>query len=46
MYLTGALPAAEINEDTLDRMLGTFWVAVEESFQPALRIGFASRFKK
>jgi hypothetical protein len=46
VYLTGALPAAEVNEATLDRILGTFWVAVEDCFQPALRIGFASRFKK
>jgi len=46
VYLTGALPAPEINEAALDRVLGTVWVAVEESFQPALRIGFASRFKK
>lgn len=44
VYLIGALPLAALDEAELDRLLGSTWAYVERCFQPALRIGFASRF--
>ena len=44
ILLVGAVPAATVDDRELDRLLGTLWVAVEQYFQPALRIGFAGRF--
>ena len=44
IFLIGAIPATTVTEAELDRILGTIWAAVERYFQPALRIGFASRF--
>ena len=44
VLLVGAVPAATVDDRELDRLLGTLWVAVEQYFQPALRIGFAGRF--
>jgi len=44
VYLAGSLPVRAVNEAELDRILGSMWAAVERSFRPALRIGFASRF--
>jgi hypothetical protein len=34
-----------VSEDELDRILGSLYAWVEQFFRPALRIGFASRFK-
>ena len=45
MFLVGQLPLAAITEDELDRILGSMYAYVEQFFRPALRIGFASRFK-
>ncbi len=44
IILQGHLDRAMISEDELDRVLGSVYVWVEQFFQPALRIGFASRF--
>ncbi len=46
VYLVGAVPADTVDGHELDRLLGTVWEAVERCFQPALRIGFASRLKQ
>ena len=43
VFLVGAIPAATVDDDELDRILGTVWAAIERCFRPALRIGFASR---
>ena len=45
VYLSGQINSEVISSDTLDWVLGTIYKAVEECFQPALRLGFASRFK-
>ena len=45
VYLSGQINSEVINSDTLDWVLGTIYKAVEECFKPALRLGFASRFK-
>ncbi len=44
VFLVGQLGNESIDEVELDRILGSLYVYVEEYFQPALRIGFASRF--
>jgi len=45
VYLSGQINSEVISSDTLDWVLGTIYKAVEECFKPALRLGFASRFK-
>ncbi|MDZ7674477.1 MAG: YbjN domain-containing protein [Acidimicrobiales bacterium] len=45
IFLAGALPNHAIDPDELDRILGSVYVWVERFFRPALRIGFASRFR-
>jgi hypothetical protein len=44
VFLQGQLANAAIDEDELDRLLGSLYQWVEQFFRPALRIGFASRF--
>lgn len=44
VFLMGALPIAALDEEELDRVIGTVFATVEHCFRPALRIGFASRF--
>jgi Putative bacterial sensory transduction regulator len=44
LFLRGELPLAALNEEELDRVIGTMWATVEQCFRPLLRIGFASRF--
>ena len=45
VFLVGQLGNDCIDDDELDRVLGSIYVWVEQFFRPALRIGFASRFK-
>jgi hypothetical protein len=45
VFLRGELPVAGLDDAELDRALGTLYATVEQCFQPALRIGFASRFR-
>lgn len=44
IYLKGRLDLRHVDEAALDRVLGSVYAAIEQCFQPALRIGFASRF--
>ena len=44
VFLVGQLPTGSLDEDELDRILGSLYAYVEQFFRPALRIGFASRF--
>jgi len=43
VFLAGQLANDAIDDDELDRVLGTVYAAVEQCFRSALRIGFASR---
>jgi hypothetical protein len=43
VFLVGQLDNAAIDDDELDRVLGSLYAWVEQCFRPALRIGFASR---
>ena len=44
IYLTGEIGIEALDEDQLDRIVGTIYEYVEQYFRPAMRIGFASRF--
>lgn len=44
VYLRGEIPDIAVSADELDRVLGTLYTTVESSFQPLLRLAFASRF--
>jgi hypothetical protein len=45
VYLVGQMPLSALDEDELDRILGSAYAYSEQHFRPAMRIGFASRFK-
>jgi Putative bacterial sensory transduction regulator len=45
VFLLGQLPAEQITSDELDRVLGSVYAYVELCFRPAMRIGYASKFK-
>ena len=44
VFLKGRLDLQWIDDQSLDRILGSVYAAVEHCFQSAVRIGFASRF--
>ena len=45
VFLVGQLANDAVTEAELDRVLGSLYVWVEQFFRPAMRIGFASRFR-
>ena len=45
VFLRGELANEQLAEDELDRVLGTTYATVEQSFRALLRLGFASRFR-
>lgn len=45
VFLVGQLDNDCVDDDELDRVLGSLYMWVEQFFRPALRIGFASRFQ-
>jgi hypothetical protein len=45
VFLMGQLDNTAITDDELDRVLGSLYHWVEQFFRPAMRIGFATRFK-
>ncbi len=44
IFLAGSLPNHAIDDDELDRILGSLYRWTEQFFKPALRIGYASKF--
>lgn len=44
VFLSGSLPLHAVDEDELDRVVGTVYEHVERNFRPAMRLGFARRF--
>lgn len=44
IFLRGQHDLRTVTAEVLDRVLGSIYAAIEQGFQPALRIGFASRF--
>jgi hypothetical protein len=45
IFLISQIPVGRITIDELDRLLGSTYAYVEQCFRPAMRIGYASRFK-
>ncbi len=46
VFLIGQISNEAIDDDELDRVLGSLYAWVEQFFRPALRIGFASPFRE
>jgi hypothetical protein len=44
VYLRGELPVDALDEQELDRVVGSLYAYVEQCFRTMLRIGFATRF--
>lgn len=44
VFLRGAIPTPVVDKDDIDRILGTLYATVEQTFTALLRIGYASRF--
>jgi hypothetical protein len=45
VFLVGQLANESVDDDELDRVLGSVYAWVEQFFRPAMRIGYASRFR-
>ena len=45
IFISASIPNATVDEGELDRLLGSAYEFTELCFRPAMRIGFASRFK-
>ena len=45
VFLRGEIANEQLDEDELDRILGTTYATVEQTFRALLRIAFASRFR-
>ena len=45
VFIAGQVDGRSVDEDVLDRLLGSTYVAIERCFPQALRIGFASRLR-
>ena len=45
VYLTGQLPWSAVDEDELDRIVGSAYAYTEQYFRPAMRLGYQSKFK-
>jgi hypothetical protein len=45
VFLVGQLPVGLVSSIELDRVLGTVFATVERCFRPAMRIGYASKFR-
>ncbi len=45
VFLSGAMAVAHVTAEALDSVLGSMYAAVELIFRPAMRIGYASRFR-
>ena len=46
IFLVGQIDNGAVDDDELDRILGSLYQWVEQYFQPALRMGFASHFSR
>ena len=46
LFLRGDLPLAAVCADEIDRIVGSIYAYVEQSFPAMIRLGFASRFAR
>jgi Putative bacterial sensory transduction regulator len=44
VYLVGQMPVRMVDEDELDRIVGSVFAYTEEWFKPCMRLGYASTF--
>ena len=44
LFLTGELPISALDDDELDRIVGSVFAYTEEYFRPILRLAFSSHF--
>ena len=45
IFLVGQLANESVDDDELDRLLGSMYQWIEQYFRPAMRIGYRSKFK-
>jgi hypothetical protein len=45
LYLVGQMPLSALDEEELDRIIGSTYAYAEQYFRPAMRIGYTSKFK-
>ncbi len=45
VYLVGQMPMRAVDEDELDRIVGSVYAYTEQYFRPCMRIGYASKFQ-
>ena len=46
VYLVGQMPLSAIDEDELDRIVGSPYAYSEQYFRPAMSIGYESKFRR
>lgn len=46
VFLAGATPVTQLSAGVLDGILGSMYAATELIFRPAMRIGYASKFRR
>ncbi|MGI8793847.1 MAG: YbjN domain-containing protein [Acidimicrobiales bacterium] len=46
LYLVGQLPWSAVDDDEIDRIVGSTYAAVEQYFASAMSIGYASKFRR
>ena len=46
VYLVARIPLASVTEEELDRVLGAILTTAEETFMPAIEVGFASYLQR
>lgn len=45
VYLVGQMPLSALNDGELDRIVGSAYAYTEQWFRPAMRLGYASKFR-
>ena len=45
LYLVGQMPLSALDDDELDRIIGSTYAYAEKYFRPAMRIGYATQFR-
>jgi hypothetical protein len=45
VFLSGRIAVDQVDDEQLDRLLGTLWEWTERTFRPAMRLAFGSRFR-
>jgi hypothetical protein len=46
VYLVGQMPLGAVDDDELDRIIGSAWAYVEQYFPAAMSLGYASQYRR